>query len=188
MIDPQRFWGFWEAILRFYGPYIWLIIGNSGILLTLYSYFKRLRQASAAFYLKQYLRNPPNIIIRFKEHFLTFTMLSFLAFFLMVFTFLSIVYSIEWPEMNQYLVNLVTYVLASSILILMFLAASFPFSEKFLRFITGIKFDRTTKEHFYHCPHCRRQFSIQTGLIVLNPTRDLVLGFKCPYCEYIAKL
>ena len=80
MINPQRFVGFWEAILRFYGPYIWLIIGNSGIVLTLYSYFKRLKRASAAFYLKTYLRNPPNIIIRSKEHFITLATLSFLAF------------------------------------------------------------------------------------------------------------
>jgi len=188
MINPQRFVEFWEAILRFYGPYIWLIIGNSGIVLTLYSYFKRLKRASAAFYLKTYLRNPPNIIIRSKEHFITLATLSFLAFFLMMFTFLSIVYSIEWPEMNQYFVSLVTYALASLISILIFLAASFPFSERFIRFITGIKFDRVTKEHFYHCPHCRCRFLIQGSLIVLNPTRDLVLGFKCPHCEYIAKL
>jgi len=187
----MEFWGGILQICRPYVSHISIITSAIGVVLTLYRYFKRMKQTCATYLLKNFTGGEfSRIIMSRKEHTIILMGLTVVVSFLASFLYLSLIYSIQWPQFLLIEPNLTILAYALSLMLASLLAA-IPFllqSERFLRWVTGIKWDYTIKAEVYQCPQCKSFFKLCAHSIIMNPTQDLILGFRCLNCGYITKL
>ena len=125
-----------------------------------------------------------------REHSIILMGLTVVVSFLASFLYLSLIYSIQWPQFLLIEPNLTILAYALSLMLVSLLVA-IPFllqSERFLRWMTGIKWDYTIKAEVYRCPQCKSFFKLCAHSIIMNQTQDLILGFRCLNCGYITKL
>ena len=193
MIDLGKFIEFWTSYLQHSWAFISLLAGSTGTFLTLYQIIKRLRQSYAAFLLCRVSEFYNIIQPRTLEHFGALLILAVPAtilLFLTLLLYISLIYSITSPDFLfiPQVWTTVNYAVSLGLFLFYFLILSVLVSDRILQMMTGLRKSSKTKKYIYHCPRCHRYFEVNPGNAILNLTRDLVLGFICPYCRYIAKL
>ena len=193
MIDLGRFIEFWTSYFQHSWAFISILTGTIGTFLTFYQLIKRLRQALAAYLLHRSIKFYRVVQLREWPHLgalLMLTIPAIVLLFLMFLLYVSLIYSIKSSEflITPEAWTSINYAVGFGIFSSCLLVALAFSSDRMLQRITGLQAPSKTANYFYYCPSCHRYFEVNPDNVILNPTHDLVLGFICPNCRYIAKL